>query len=239
MVNSFIAKKDLDSEMTVVRNEFERGENSPLGVLFERMMATAYLWHNYGKSTIGSRADLENVPIERLQAFYRMYYQPDNATLLVAGKFDEAKTLDLVNQYFGVIPRPERTLPGFYTSEPAQDGERSVTLRRVGDVQLAVVGYHVPAGSHPDYAAISLLVADPRRRAVGPAVQGTGRDQESDQRERLRFPAARSGNRAVFRRSAAGVLARRRSRRHAAGDRRRPEEPADQRRGRAARARPC
>ena len=107
MVNSFVAKKDLDSEMTVVRNEFERGENSPLDVLFDRVMSTAYLWHNYGKSTIGSRADLENVPIERLQAFYRMHYQPDNATLLVAGKFDEAQTLGLVNQYFGVIPRPD------------------------------------------------------------------------------------------------------------------------------------
>ena len=158
MVNSFVAKTDLDSEMTVVRNEFERGENSPLGVLFDRVMSTAYLWHNYGKSTIGSRADLENVPIERLQAFYRMHYQPDTATLLVAGKFDEAQTLGLVNQYFGVIPRPERTLPAFYTSEPTQDGERSVTLRRVGDLQYAAAGYHVPAGSDPDYAGVSLLV---------------------------------------------------------------------------------
>jgi predicted Zn-dependent peptidase len=89
MVNSFIAKKDLDSEMTVVRNEFESGENSPFRVLLERTMASAYIWHNYGKTTIGARSDIENVPIERLQAFYRKYYQPDNAVLLVAGKFDE------------------------------------------------------------------------------------------------------------------------------------------------------
>ena len=86
MVNSFIAKKDLDSEMTVVRNEFEMGENSPNRVLLERTMATAFLWHNYGNTTIGSKADLENVPIDRLQAFYKNYYQPDNAVLLVAGK---------------------------------------------------------------------------------------------------------------------------------------------------------
>ena len=98
MVNSFVAKKDLDSEMTVVRNEFEAGENNPLGVLYQRVISTAYLWHNYGKSTIGSRADIENVPIERLQAFYRKYYQPDNAMLVVAGKFDEAKTLGLVGE---------------------------------------------------------------------------------------------------------------------------------------------
>src|SRR5262245_47748992 len=69
MVNSFVAKKDLDSEMTVVRNEFEAGENNPLGVLYQRVLSTAYPWHNYGKSTIGSRADIENVPIDRLQAF--------------------------------------------------------------------------------------------------------------------------------------------------------------------------
>src|SRR5262245_2796290 len=87
MINSFIAKKDLDSEMTVVRNELESGENSPTGVLVDRVMSTAYLWHNYGKSTIGSRSDLENVPIERLQAFYKTHYQPDNAVLLIAGRF--------------------------------------------------------------------------------------------------------------------------------------------------------
>jgi zinc protease len=157
MVNSFIAKKDLDSEMTVVRNEFESGENSPLGVLLQRTLSTAYLWHNYGKSTIGARSDIENVPIDRLQAFYRRYYQPDNAVLLVAGKFDEAKTLGLIDKYFSPIPRPGRELPKAYTTEPTQDGERSVTLRRVGDVQVVSAAYHVPAGSHADFAAVDVL----------------------------------------------------------------------------------
>src|SRR4029450_1573862 len=118
MVNSFIAKKDLDSEMTVVRNEFEAGENSPFGVLLQRTMASAYIWHNYGKTTIGARSDIENVPIDRLQAFYKRYYQPDNAVLLVAGKFDEAKTLALVDKYFSVLPKPARTLERIYTVEP-------------------------------------------------------------------------------------------------------------------------
>jgi zinc protease len=158
MVNSFVAKKDLDSEMTVVRNEFESGENEPTRVLLERVFSTAYLWHNYGKSTIGSRSDIENVPIERLQAFYRQHYQPDNAVLLVAGKFDEAKTIDLVNKSFGPIPRPTRTLPTAYTAEPTQDGERSVLLRRVGDTQFVLAGYHIPAGADPDFAPIDLVV---------------------------------------------------------------------------------
>jgi zinc protease len=157
MVHSFVAKKDLDSEMTVVRNEFERGENNPSNILEERVLSTAYLWHNYGKSTIGARSDIENVPIDRLQAFYRMYYQPDDAVLLIAGRFDEAKTLDLVNQIFGRIPKPTRTLPTFYTLDPTQDGERTVTLQRVGDVQAIAAAYHVPSGTDPQSGAVDLL----------------------------------------------------------------------------------
>jgi zinc protease len=157
MINSFIAKKDLDSEMTVVRNEFELGENSPFNVLLERTMAASFIWHNYGKTTIGARSDIENVPIERLQAFYHNYYQPDNAVLTIAGKFDEAKTLALVDKYFSPIPRPTRTLQKIYTVEPTQDGERSVTLRRTGDTQLVQALYHVPAGSHPDFAAVEII----------------------------------------------------------------------------------
>jgi zinc protease len=157
LVNSFVAKKDLDSEMTVVRNEFEMGENFPTWIMVDRAVSTAFLWHNYGKSTIGARSDIENVPIERLQRFYHLYYQPDNVVLLVAGRFDEAKTLALIHQKFGPIPRPERVIQKTYTTEPTQDGERSVTLRRVGDVQAVCGVYHVPAGSHPDYAAVDVL----------------------------------------------------------------------------------
>ena len=157
MVNSFIAKKDLDSEMTVVRNEFESRENDPWNVLRERVVSTAYLWHNYGKSTIGSRADLENVPIDRLQAFYKKYYQPDNAVLLVTGKIDEAKTLEMINKQFGTIPKPAREIAPTYTLDPTQDGERNVVLKRVGDVQVAMAAYHIPAGSHPDYAPVEVL----------------------------------------------------------------------------------
>jgi len=158
MVNSFIAQKDLDSEMTVVRNEFERGENNAGNVLEERVLSTAYLWHNYGHSTIGARSDIEHVPIDRLQAFYHRYYQPDNAVLLVAGKFDEPKTLAVVQEAFSPIPVPSRQLPRIYTQEPAQDGERSVTLRRSGDVGQVMAGYHIPAGSHPDAAPLDILL---------------------------------------------------------------------------------
>ena len=158
MVNSFIDKKDLETEFTVVRNEFEIGENSPQWTLEKRVLSASYLWHNYGKSTIGSKEDIERVPIDNLKAFYQRYYQPDNAVLLVAGKIDEAKTLDLVNQYFSPIPRPTRQLPKTYTVEPTQDGERQTTLRRVGDTQGIAAAYHTPSGSHPDYAIMDVLM---------------------------------------------------------------------------------
>jgi len=159
MLNSYIARKDLDSEMTVVRNEFERGENNPFGITFQRTMAAMFAWHNYGKSTIGARSDIENVSIDRLQAFYRRYYQPDNAVLTIAGKFDEAQTLALVAEFFGSLARPTRVLEPTYTEEPVQDGERQVIVRRVGGIQALIAGYRLPSALHPDAGPLILMDA--------------------------------------------------------------------------------
>jgi zinc protease len=157
LVNSFIRREDLISEMTVVRNEFEAGENMPDRILSQRMLAVAYEWHNYGKSTIGNRSDIERVPIQNLQAFYHKFYRPDNAMLVVAGRFEPAKALTLISKYFGVLKRPERPLDSTYTEEPAQDGERTVVLRRVGSVGVVGAVYHIPAGSHEDLPAVEVL----------------------------------------------------------------------------------
>lgn len=159
LVNSFVRAEDLRTEFSVVRNEFESGENSPQRVLNQRMMATAFEWHNYGKSTIGNRSDIERVPINRLQAFYKKYYQPDNVVLVVAGKFEEKKALQFVTKYFGAIPKPTRVLDEMYTEEPPQDGERLVTLRRVGDTPSIGILYHAPAASHSDNPALEVLAS--------------------------------------------------------------------------------
>ena len=157
MVNSFIRKSDLDTEMTVVRNEFENGENNPQLVLFGKMLSTAYMWHNYGKLQIGARSDIENVDIGRLQAFYRLYYQPDNAVVTVAGKFDPERALALIAKYFGPIPKPARALPRIWTEEPVQDGERTATLRRVGNSKFLGMMFHTVRGAHPDAVAVDVL----------------------------------------------------------------------------------
>jgi zinc protease len=163
MVNANIAQEDLwdkaagKGEMTVVRNEFEIGENNPIRVTMQRTLAAAFSWHNYGKSTIGAKSDVENVNIEHLQAFYHTFYQPDNAVLLVAGKMDEAKALGLINERFGRLPRPTRVIQPTYTLDPTQDGEREVTVRRVGDSQVAMAIYKIPAGSDADFPALEVL----------------------------------------------------------------------------------
>jgi len=158
MVNALLREEDLAAEMTVVRNEFEMGENNAQAVLFQRMQRAAFAVHNYGNPVIGYRSDIESVPIERLREFYRTWYRPDNALLTIAGRFDEERALALVARHFGPIPRPERDLPRLYSAEPVQDGEREVTLRRVGDVPLVAALYRVPAAAHPDYAAVDILV---------------------------------------------------------------------------------
>lgn len=157
MIKVKFTKQILDTEMTVVRNEFERGENSPQSILRERVAATAYLWHNYGKSTIGSKDDIEKVPVERLEAFYKKFYQPDNAVLILTGRLDESKALAEVAATMGKIPRPTRKLEQTYTVEPSQDGERFVELRRVGEGQDLMMAYHGPAAGHPDSAALQVL----------------------------------------------------------------------------------
>jgi zinc protease len=156
MVRMPMLKKDLDTEMTVVRNEMEAGENNPVEVLEERVLAAAYNFHNYGKTVIGNRTDVERVPVENLDVFYKKYYQPDNADLVIAGQFDEAKALAMVAETIGALPKPARVLKQPYVSEPTQEGERSVILRRVGNIQAVVVVYHVPAALHPDMAALEV-----------------------------------------------------------------------------------
>ena len=157
MMNSFIKKEDLESEFTVVRNEFESGENSPVGVLLSKVINAAYLWHNYGNSTIGNRSDIERVPIENLQAFYKKFYRPDNAVLMITGKFEADQVLEKVVEKFGSLKAPDIPIRDSYTEEPPQDGEKRVTVSRVGDIQLVSALYHGPAGSHGDYAPMAII----------------------------------------------------------------------------------
>jgi len=159
MVNALISREDLDAEMTVVRNEMEQSENSPFSVLLSKLRSVAFQWHNYGKSTIGARSDVENVDTTELRAFYKTYYQPNNAVLIVSGDFKPVQTLKSIHAAFSSIPRATHPLPHEYTVEPVQDGERSVTLRRAGGSPIVAALYHVPDAASPHYAPLELGIA--------------------------------------------------------------------------------
>ena len=157
MRNSFISDEDRQSEMTVVRNEMERGENDPSGVLDERIWAAAFREHPYHHPTIGWRADVEGVPTERLKEFYNVYYHPNNATAIVVGDFEEETALGLIEQHFSPIPSSPQPIPPMYTTEPPQEGEHRFTLRRAGQVGVVEMAWRTPEGTHADIPALSIL----------------------------------------------------------------------------------
>lgn len=157
MRNSLLLKEDKDAEMTVVRNEFERGENNPTQVLNKEIWAAAYLAHPYYHSTIGWRSDIENMPIEVLRDFYNTYYWPDNATLTIIGDFQEDNLFKLIDTYFGVITKSPNRIPQPYTEEPVQFGPRRVTVKKSGQQGLLTIGYKIPGRLHDDLPALKVL----------------------------------------------------------------------------------
>src|SRR5919112_2218602 len=150
MRNSFIADEDRQSEMTVVRNELERGQNEPMVVLDEAVYATAFREHPYHHPTIGWRADVENVPTARLKEFYDTFYHPNNATAVVVGDFEESRALALVAKYFGAFDASSEPIPEVYTDEPRQEGERRLVVRRAGELPLVQVAFRAPAALGQD-----------------------------------------------------------------------------------------
>ena len=159
MRNLLLREEDRKPEMTVVRNEFERGENSPIQALYKEIYQTAFVAHPYHHSTIGHRSDIEKVSIDKLREFYNTYYWPNNATVTIIGDFDAAKTLELVKKSFGVYPRSPKPIPALYTEEPAQNGARRTIVKRPGQLGVVAVGHKIPAATHPDFAPVMLMSA--------------------------------------------------------------------------------
>ena len=157
MRSAYIKEEDRQSEMTVVRNEFERGQNSPSGVLDENIWATAYQAHPYHHSTIGWKEDIENVSIERLKEFYDTFYWPNNATAIAIGDFTEADALSMIKKHFGKIRKSTKPIPEVYTAEPKQEGIRTITLKRAGQQGIVGVAHKTPSATSPDAAAFMVL----------------------------------------------------------------------------------
>jgi zinc protease len=157
MRGSWIRDGDRIPEMTVVRNEFERGENSPFQVLYKESFAIAFREHPYHHPTIGWKSDIEGMPTSRLKEFYDTFYHPDNATAILIGDFEESDALRLIERHFAPLPRSEKPIPRIYTEEPRQEGERRFIVRRVGQVAWVAVSFRSVAASHPDTFPLAVL----------------------------------------------------------------------------------
>ncbi|WP_228547257.1 M16 family metallopeptidase [Nonlabens antarcticus] len=157
MRNLLLLQEDKDAEMTVVRNEFERGENNPNSVLGKEIWATAYMAHPYHHATIGWRSDIENMPMEDLRDFYDTYYWPNNAYLTVVGDFDKKELFEMIDTHFGKINRSTHEIPSPNTEEPTQYGPRRVTIKKAGESKVVLQGFKIPGVSHEDYPAITVL----------------------------------------------------------------------------------
>ncbi len=144
MRNSLINDSDRQSEMTVVRNELERGQNEPSEVLDEAVYAAAFREHPYHHPTIGWRADVEGVPTSRLKEFYDTFYHPNNATVILVGDFERGDALQLIKEHFGSYEIPAHPIPEVYTEEPPQQGERRLVIRRAGELALVQMAFHTP-----------------------------------------------------------------------------------------------
>ncbi|MEI7566408.1 MAG: pitrilysin family protein [Opitutaceae bacterium] len=157
MRNLLLRESDRRPEMTVVRNEFERGENSPIQSLIKEIFAAAYVAHPYHHNTIGWRSDIEKVSIEKLREFYDTFYWPDNATVTLVGDFQSAEALGLIKQHYGAITRAPRPIPQIYTEEPEQTGPRRVVVKRPGQLGVIAIAHKSPAATHPDFPALAIL----------------------------------------------------------------------------------
>ncbi|MEX2188862.1 MAG: pitrilysin family protein [Pirellulales bacterium] len=163
--NLRLREDDRRPEMTVVRNEFERGENSPSQALEKEVWAAAYMAHPYHHNTIGWRSDIEKVSIEKLREFYDTFYWPDNATVTIIGDFEPAAALELVKRHYGTIGKAPHAIPQVYTEEPPQTGERRVTVKRPGELGVVMLAHKIPPGMHADFPALevlSLILSDGR-----------------------------------------------------------------------------
>jgi zinc protease len=157
MRGAYLRDSDRAPEMTVVRNEYERGENSPFQVLYKETFATAFREHPYHHPTIGWRTDIEGVTTARLKEFYDVFYHPNNATAMLIGDFEEANGLATLARHFGRIPPSERSIPEVYTVEPPQEGERRFVIRRTGQVAWVALSWRTVAARHADTPALAAL----------------------------------------------------------------------------------
>jgi len=151
MASLRIEERVFQTEREVVKEERRmRVENQPYGRLNEIVYDQAFSVHPYKHPTIGSMKDLEAASIADVRDFFRTYYVPNNATLVLVGDFDTKEAGALVEQYLGRIPQSARPVPRDIPREPPQTRERRVQLEESWPLPVVVVAYHITFDGNPD-----------------------------------------------------------------------------------------
>jgi zinc protease len=159
MRHLLLRDSDRQAEMTVVRNEYERGRNSPESVLFQEVQSAAFEALPYHHPIIGWLSDIEHVPITKLQAFYDTFYWPDNSVITIAGDVEIARALALVRRYYGGYQHSPAPIPQNYTEEPVQHGPRRLVVNMPGELGSVLIAHKLPNGLSPDQPAIEVMDA--------------------------------------------------------------------------------
>jgi len=154
---ALILDSERQPEMSVVRNEYEIGENSSYRALDKAVIAQAIQAHPYHWNTIGYRSDIEGVTTEKLREHYRNFFYPDNAEAILVGDFEPAAALAMFDREFGRFARAKTPIPKVITVEPPQEGERRVVVRRPGQVGIVEIAYMRPNSMSPDFVPLDVL----------------------------------------------------------------------------------
>ena len=157
MRGALIDPDDVESERTVILNEYDRGRDSATSRLFDEVWAAAYVAHPYRHPTIGWRSDIEQIDPDGLQHFYDQFYWPNNATISVIGDVEPAFALQLIDDQFGAIPSSPHALEEVNVREPDQGGTRRVEVRQEGQLGSLLMAYKTPDGQHKDAEVLDVL----------------------------------------------------------------------------------
>src|SRR5262245_17321795 len=158
MANCLYDPQDCESERTVIISELEGGETDPDQLLDQEVTATAFKAHPYQHPTIGWLPDLKSMTRDDLYGYYRRYYVPNNATLVIVGDVDADEALRRVDHYFGGIA-PGGDLERLRTMEPEQTGERRITIRKAGTTAYLKAAYHAPSATDQQFVPLVILDA--------------------------------------------------------------------------------
>lgn len=158
MQNLSLKDSEFQPERNVVAEErLWRTDNDPIGYMYFRLFNTAFVYHPYHWTPIGFMDDIRNWTIKDIREFHKIYYQPKNAAVVIAGDIDAKQATKEVEKYFGKIKNANIEIPKVYMQEPKQDGLKKVKVHKQSEVEIITLAYKIPSFNHKDQIALNAI----------------------------------------------------------------------------------